>query len=165
MAIKNIAAQFMKSGRSLIDNIFKGRTVGQLGKEVVGSTKKAVRETRRRANTYRDGGLPLDESLLKTAKQVKMDKVAGRVKKIYHTKSGALGRGALAAGRAVAFPVKFAVNNPIKTGVGLGMIHGVGSHIASLADQRTMQYKKPGMKHNQLGTDGLTLSLSRMRHR
>lgn len=46
-----------------------------------------------------------------------------------------------------------------------GGIYGTGSAIMQRADQRTQMISGRGMAPNNLGTDGLTLALSRRRHR
>jgi hypothetical protein len=60
----------------------------------------------------------------------------------------------------------FAVNHPIKTGTAFGVLYGGARASIEAADRRTeYMLTNQGMRHNNLSTDGLTLSLSKLRHR
>jgi hypothetical protein len=67
--------------------------------------------------------------------------------------------------KPMGWAVRTAVRHPIIAGASIGAMHDVGKHVASTAQERTLHMKHPGMKPNHLSTDGLTLGLSRLRHR
>lgn len=63
---------------------------------------------------------------------------------------------------------RIGLRNPFKMGLAAGAgwgILGAASRQIQEADRMTQYRGKNGMAHNHLGTDGLTLSLSKMRHR
>jgi hypothetical protein len=109
----------------------------------------------------------IQQAVKKTIQEQKIANTTYRAaKKIYHVKDTRAGR---FAGGLITTPftwaIRGAVRHPLIAGGILGATHGVGSHLANLAEERTAGMQKPGMSSNHLGTDGLTLSLSRLRHR
>lgn len=80
----------------------------------------------------------------------------------YATIAGKIGFGMM---KPFIGAAKVALKHPFATGIPLGMATGAARHIVNQADQRTQHLREQGMDPNNLGTDGLTLSLSRLRHR
>lgn len=58
---------------------------------------------------------------------------------------------------------KIAMGTAIVGGLGVGLVRGAAGGVIQRADQRTQM--SAGMSPNNLGTDGLTLALSKRRHR
>jgi len=77
--------------------------------------------------------------------------------------------GAFVLRNTVGLPYKVArtaINNPIKTGMVTGVVAGAGGSMLNAAERRMQSTKsRRSMQAGHLGTDGLTLSLSRTRHK
>ena len=59
-----------------------------------------------------------------------------------------------------------AVKHPFVAGAMVGGTYGVVKEMASISMERANNYnRQKGMPANNLSTDGLTLSLSKLRHR
>lgn len=75
-------------------------------------------------------------------------------------------------GQVVRVPMSKLANAPaaLQYGtVGAALVGGLGYGVVksslNRSNERTMQRQQTGMQHNHLGTDGLTLALSKSRHR
>ncbi len=73
-----------------------------------------------------------------------------------------LGRGLTAVPRGIGSAM---VHYPVPFGIAAGGFAGMARHLSSVSEQRTQNIASKRMPANNLGTDGLTLSLSRCRHK
>ena len=160
-----------------------------LMKKLSGFVGKAFEQTQRIRGAFATGaksakenvagmraqGMPLDEAL-KATKESSRAYRAGSKMFQYGQSAKATNSGAWKAvkglGWAMSLPAKMgmgvaktALRHPKTTGLALGATAGMGSRLAAIADERTSNLRRPGMKANNLGTDGLTLSLHKSRHR
>lgn len=87
-----------------------------------------------------------------------MSATAGR------TMGNATSKGASLAGKGIKYA---ATSSKLQYGVviGAGLVYGGMKAAVSNANERTANMNARGMSANNLGTDGLTLALSRRRHR
>jgi len=159
----------------MASKVFNDRVKGLLSRLISGTGKA----TSKFKSSIRETSRAMDEKI----KSMPFDKVIKETMKPYPIKYKSLSRmfnvGKASAGAvwgstkfitaaprmAVGMAVKTAIRHPIIAGASLGAISGIGKHVATTAEEKLMHSKSPGMRPNHLGTDGLTLSLSRTRHR
>lgn len=157
---------------------------GKLGKSIYQTAKTIGKETRAAYDMKGFGGAA--ENIAANAKHgttAAMDSslgVLGKIKSGFDTtRGGKIFNGSMRAGKVAG---KFATRNPLSRlglrvatstkmlapaivgGLAFGSVHGAArSVMQQIDDRRTVTAR--GMDPNNLGTDGLTLALSKRRHR
>ena len=175
MALKNLF--------NIVKNQFKTtKRAFEMGKKYASRARDKFRKTVHGVhNSTKRGPIvePISEGadFIKKVKHAIGSTPAGRfTQKVYDARNGRLFKGMKTTMKVAGFPAKVGVKgammginviarNPIKiaaaAGVGYGAYRGIQD-----ANMRTQHLKGPrSMAPNHLGTDGLTLSLSKIRHR